>query len=123
MSNDLRVGYAYLTEIRREFLEDGDVLVYGGKERGGSDIDSKEKVNTKLTREKMLEIKKFIDDHHTNGKAVVSRDIRDHLFQTYGLECHCTTVGREVDKIGLSWEPIYHAKRHRRSLTYQNTGT
>ena len=111
VAEDFRVGRMYISDLRRTFLEDGDICVYGGGYRGGSAPGAKESKSTKITDTLLKEISTFIDTSHSKGEAVVARDVMAMLFDKYQLDVHRTTVGRAVKRLGLSYSQIQSAKR------------
>ena len=88
VSTDFRVGRQYLVLLRKGLFDNGDVLVFGGEARGSAAPTAKEKDNTKLTKEVLVDITKFIDDCHAIGKGVVARDIWAMLFEKHQLRVH-----------------------------------
>ena len=111
VARDFEVGINYVRELRQDFMEDGDILVYGGNSRGlGSQI-AKVPPKNKVTGDMLKCIAKVVDEEHSKGKAVVARDIVAYLLENFYLKVNRTTAGRALKGMGLTWAPIKKVKR------------
>ena len=68
----------------------------------------------------LKQIEMFADEKHSNGNAVVARQIIALLLDKFGLMIHRRTVGRLMRKLGLNYSAIKPVKRifaaHRRKV-------
>ena len=109
---DFGIDPHHLKNLRCGLIENGEVHVQICNKRGGAAEGAKKAPNTKLTKEVLLAIAKFVDLTHSEGEAVTSRKIRAHVYTEFGgLELHKSTVLRGMKRLGLNWSPIGRAKR------------
>ena len=102
VSTYFHVRREHVTALRRGFLEDGHVYIFGGDDRGQGAEGAKVSANTKVTQHMLQAISTYVDDLHSKGKGVVSRGIRNHLREKFNVKLHRTTVGRKLSELGLT---------------------
>ena len=69
VASDFYVGAEYIAEIRKTFLDDGDIAVFGeDATRGGASEAYSHEKQQKVTPPMCLDIARFIDDLHSKGK-------------------------------------------------------
>lgn len=112
VAHDFCVKKEHLTELRSTFLDDGDVLVFGQEnERGGAaenyDHTKQEKVSSAI----LLELAKYIDQQHAEGRCVTNRKLRNWLRDEHGVDVSRRTVQRKLKELGLSWSKVKPQKR------------
>ena len=108
VAHDFMVNRYCITDLRKGFMQDGDIWVYGNGARGGPARKS-----TKVPQEMMTGIATMVDDVHSTGKAVVSRIVVAYILEKYAIKIHRVTAGRIMKKIGLTWSSINN--QHKRS--------
>ena len=71
MAGDFFVSKTYITELRKGFMEDGGIWIYGGSKRGravdGADLSKSRKITTDM----MKAIATMEDTTHSTGKVLV----------------------------------------------------
>jgi transposase len=112
VANDFCVRKGHLTELRRNFLDDGDVLVFGQEnERGGAAENYDFSKQEKISNEVLLEFTKYIDEQHAEGRSVTNRKLRNWLRDEHGIDVSRRTVQRKLQALGLSWSKVKPQKR------------
>jgi hypothetical protein len=107
VARDFCVGREYLTEIRRIFLDEGDVVVFGTENaRGGAAEKYDHSSQQKVSIEHLKEMVKFIDQQHSEGRSVTNRKVRNWLLQDQGIEVSRRTIQRKLQDLGLSWSKV-----------------
>jgi hypothetical protein len=94
MARDFCVRREHLTEIRRIFLDEGDVVVFGTENaRGGAAAENYDHSSEqKVSIEHLKEMVKFIDQQHSEGRSVSDRKVRNWLRQDQGIEASRRTI-------------------------------
>ena len=85
---------SYITELRKGYMEDGGVCVFGGpNNRGGAAEGAKLSANVKVTRNMMIAVAKYVDEEYSKGKVFVRRKLVAYILYTYNVRIHKTTAG------------------------------
>ena len=61
MARNFHTGKEYTIDLRKAYIEDEDILVYGSNVRGGAAENIKASSNKKVTESKRKELAKMID--------------------------------------------------------------
>ena len=102
----------HLSELRNGLFEDGDVWIFGQMDSRGMGADGVERNHqTKVDKEQVKDVAKYINGKHSKGESVVARHIIALLLDMYGRHIHRRTVGRLVVKLGLTWSGIKPVKK------------
>ena len=64
----------YIRDLRKVYMEDGNILVYSSNVRGGAADNSNVSTNEKVTKSIRNELVKMINEKHSIDKAIVTRD-------------------------------------------------
>ena len=95
-----------------QFLDDGEVVIFGQEnERGAAAENYDKSKQQKLTTELLLEMIKFVDKQHAEGRSVTNAKIRAWLQEVHGMEVHRGTVQRGLSRLGLAWSKLKCRKR------------
>ena len=106
------VRLEHITGLRKGFMENGDVYVFGQElGRGGSAIGAKASPNLNITSDIINNVARTVDQSYSEGKAVVARDVILFILKVYNFLVHRKNVGRMMGRMGLSWLPIRTARR------------
>ena len=92
-------------------MEDGDVYVFGEEARGAAAVGAATNPNLKITSEILNRVAVMVDQYHSEGKAVVAQDVIAFILQHYNFLVHRRTVGRIMNRMGLTWTAIKTARR------------
>ena len=112
VAHDFCVKQANLTELRSTFLDDGDVVVFGQEnERGGAAENYDHTKQEKISSEVLLELTKYIDQQHAEGRSVTNRKLRNWLRDEHGTDVSRRTLQRKLKALGLSWSKVKPQKR------------
>jgi hypothetical protein len=112
VARDFCVKQANLTELRSTFLDDGDVVVFGQEnERGGAAENYDHTKQEKISSEVLLELTKYIDQQHAEGRSVTNRKLRNWLRDEHGTDVSRRTLQRKLKALGLSWSKVKPQKR------------
>ena len=113
VGRDFHVSNKYVHDLRTGLFEDGDVWVFGQTESRGMGAASVCDKNhrAKVQPEHFKEVAKFVDGKHCKGSTVVARNIIAFLLDKFELKIHRRTVGRLMNKMGLTWSAYKPVKR------------
>jgi hypothetical protein len=112
VARDFCVRREYLTELRRIFLDEGDVVVFGMENaRGGAAENYDHSTQQKVSSEQLIEMVKYIDQQHSEGRSVTNRKVRNWFRQEQGIDVSRSTVQRKLQDAGLSWSKVKPQKR------------
>lgn len=112
VSTDFGVNRNHLTSLRKEFLDDGDVLVWSeDSARGGAAEGYDHSKNRKISPEILKSIAHFIDSEHALGRSVVNRAVRSWLLENHSISVGRSTVQRAMKRLGLQWQAIKPVKK------------
>jgi transposase len=112
VASDFCVWKGHLAELRGTFLDDGDVLVFGQENaRGGAADNYDSTKQEKLSGEVLLEMAKYIDQQHAEGRSVTNRKLRNWLRDEHGIDVSRRTVQRKLKALGLTWSKVKPSKR------------
>ena len=103
VARDFCVRREHLTELRRTFLEEGDVVVFGTENaRGGAAEKYDHSGQQKVSIEHLKEMVKFIDQQHSEGRSVTNRKVLNWFRQEQGLEVSWCMAQCKLQALGLS---------------------
>lgn len=105
VSNELHVRREHVTALRKMFLEEGDIDVIETNKRGFG-VGSSSCNNIKITTDVYNSISSFVYSMHATGKTVTARKILKHLQDEHNIKVHRRTIGRILQRLGLTWAPI-----------------
>jgi transposase len=112
VADNFCVHREHLTELRRTFLEEGDVVIFGGENARGRAADSYDHSSQqKVSNEHLLEMVKYIDQQHSEGRSVMNRKVLNWFRQEQGVVLSRRTVQRKLQDLGLSWSKVKPRKR------------
>ena len=115
VASSMHMKREHITELRKQFLEDGHVLVFGeeyGEDSKRGCAAKKYPQTTKLTTEHMLSIVTKVDDEHAKGATVTNRLLRNHIRDTFSITTHRSTMARNFRKLGLTWQKVKPKKKN-----------
>ena len=96
VARDFCVRREHLTEIRRIFLDEGDVVVFGTENaRGGAAENYDHSSQQKVSSEHLKEMVKYIDQQHSEGRSVTNRKVLNWLRQEQGVNVSRRTIQRK----------------------------
>lgn len=111
IARDFCVKLSHVIDLRKGFLEDGDVFVFGERARGQAADGAKVSANQKVTLEMLKAIVSKVDTQHSEGKSVISNNIVALLLDRFAMKIHRVTAGRVLKRIGLSFTPVKAPRR------------
>jgi transposase len=112
VARDFCVRREHLTELRRVFVDEGDVVIFGKENaRGGAAEKYDHSTQQKVSSEHLIEMIKFIDQQHSEGRSVTNRKVQNWFQQVLGITMSRRTIQRKLQATGLSWSKVKPRKR------------
>jgi hypothetical protein len=112
VSQQLGVTREHVTALRKQFLDDGDVLIFGSDAlRGGSSPNYNHKTK-KLNRDQLQMVIDQVDELHAKGKTVTNQLIRNFVRQRFEIELSKSTMTKYFKDLGLTYKPVNTKKRN-----------
>jgi hypothetical protein len=96
VARDFCVCCEHLTELRCTFLEEDDVVIFGAENaQGGAAENFDHSKIQKVSNEHLMEMVKYIDQQHSEGRSVTNRKVLNWFRQEQGLEVSRRTAQRK----------------------------
>ena len=122
----------YVNILRKSLFEDGELVVFGGKtgnidsptkenddddafdDEEEAEDDTEDKINKQhlLTKHELLLLIDVIDIEHGKGETVTRNKMRMFLEDEHNIIVSNATIGRTMNRIGLSYKPIKKKSRN-----------
>jgi transposase len=120
VARDFRVRRENITDLRKEYFRNGEVLMCGEYAGDDDDVANMQRgaANPKYHQRQQklfgphyLAITKFVDDKHSKGQGVTNRKVRNHLRKEFGVKVDKRSIRRIFRKLGLTWMKVRPKRR------------
>jgi transposase/ribosomal protein L30E len=109
VAKDFKVGAQFVAELRKGLSEDGHIIYRDGEKRGRGSKNHTPKLM--ISGRQLLSIATYVDSQHSVGKSVTNKKLRVWLKKKHGVKVSKRTMGRYIQKLGLSYRPVKPRKR------------
>ena len=111
VASDFHVAPVYLKELRKAYIEDGDVLVWGQLVPRGGAAEAYDGSNqTQMTPELCVGVASYIDGLHATGASVTNMKVQAHLLSNE-VSVSRRTVQRLFRRLGVNWRQAKPKKK------------
>ena len=109
VSKDFKVGAKFVAELRKGLSDDGHIIYRESEKRGRGSKDHVPRLM--ISGCQLKSIATHVDSQHAAGKCVTNRKLRVWLRKTHKVRVSKRTMGRYIQKLGLSYRPVKPRKR------------
>jgi hypothetical protein len=120
VARDFRARCQHITDLRKVYFINGDVLVCGEYVSEDDDFENMQcgAANPKYQQKHQtlygihyLAISKFVDSKHSKGEGVTNRKIQNYLRKEHVIIVARTSISWAFRKLGLTWMKVKPNKR------------